>query len=108
MRRLIASIALAGLAVVFAAPFAGAAAAPGMACCHGNGEKMVCCAPSAGCQMKGCAESDRATMLPALPPALLESRDLRIEPSPRVGALAPIVAVAAALAADPPDRPPRG
>lgn len=108
MRRLLSLILLAALATILAAPFAGAAeGAGGMACCR-DGAKMICCAPSAGCQMKGCAESDRATMLPALPPAVLESRNVRTQPSPRVRALEPIVPIAAALAADPPDRPPRG
>lgn len=108
LRRLLSLILLAGLASIFAAPFAGAAPGRGaMACCR-DGAKMACCAPSANCEMKSCPDGDRQATLPGLPPAILESPAAGIDPAPRVAGIAVLRPSAAMFAVDPPDRPPRG
>jgi len=109
MRRLLASIALAGLAVVLTAPLAGAATSPAaMACCHGSGGRMICCAPSTHCEMKSCPPADRDAVLPGLPPAVLEPVMESAAMTPRPAAFLSSLPAAASLAADPPERPPRG
>jgi hypothetical protein len=108
MRRLLSLILLAGLASILAAPFAGAAGtARAMACCRG-GSKMVCCAPSAGCEMSSCPGGDRETVLPALPPAILESPSSGIEMAPLFERIPSSRDAAVPFAVDPPERPPRG
>src|SRR5260221_13921738 len=104
MRRLIASIVLAGLACAAAAPLAAAIVSPGkMACCR-TGGKMACCVPSSGCEMKSCPAGDRDPILPGLAAAvLLDSPSHEIDLALCPDRIASVRVAAATLALPPPE-----
>lgn len=106
--KLPAALLLLSLLAAFHAPLVVAASDPGMDCCAGGTEGMVCCPLSGSCSMRSCGADEREALLSAMGVFLIPGPATVTRPAPSSVACTPEAFSPIREALPVLDPPPRG
>jgi len=106
--KLPAALLLLSLVAAFHAPLVVAASDPGMDCCAGGTEGMVCCPLSGSCSMRSCGADEREALRASMSVFVLPGSAAPMRPAPASIAPAAEVSPPVSEAFRVLDPPPRG